>query len=157
VSAAAVVPVWAPEARTESLPGLDRRWTRIDRVPFGATVDVEHVVLSTSGLAAVTTTGVVPPSQHPISEARWRARKIEFLLDRVARVQVQPILVVPGLTTFGYGMRDGVLVATADDALCWLAHVEGDPVLEPAVVGDMVDVLVRHTQRTELVNASFAR
>ena len=71
---------------------------------------------------------------------------------------MQPILVVPGLTTFGYGMRDGVLVATADDAVCWLAHTEGaSPVLTDDEIGEMVDVLVRHTQRTDLVNASFAR
>jgi hypothetical protein len=157
MTAAAVVRDWGPDVpRVETLEGLDRRWTRIDGIPFGATVDIEHVLLSTSGLAVVTTPGVVPASQQPISEARWRARKIEFLLAPVALVPVQPILVVPGVTTFGYGMRDGVLVATADDALCWLAHVEGDPVIPPAVIGELIDVIVRHTQRTELVNASFA-
>ena len=121
-------------------------------------MDVEHVLLSTAGLAVVTTVAAIPPSQHPISEARWRARKIEFLVDVVARVPVQPILVVPGLTTFGYGLRDGVLVATADDAVCWLAHTEGKTsVLTEAQVGEMTDVLLRHTLRTELVNTSFAR
>ena len=158
MSAAAVLPVWVPDPRVDRLRGLDHRWTRVDGVPFGSTVDVEHVLLSTAGLAVVTTASAVPPSKHPLTEAHWRARKVEFLLDRVARVPVQPILVVPGITTFGYGMRDGVLVATTEDAVGWLAHTESTTTpLTDVQIGEMVDLLVRHTQRTELVNASFAR
>jgi hypothetical protein len=158
MSAAAVLPVWVSDPGADRLAGLGRRWTCVDGVPFGATVDVEHVLLSTAGLAVVTTAAAVPPSQHPLTEARWRARKIEFLLDPVARVPVQPVLIVPGITTFGYGMRDGVLVATTDDAVCWFAHTEGaTPTVTDEQIGAMIDVLVRHTQRTDLVNASFAR
>jgi len=156
VSAAAVLHTWAPTT-AEVFDRLGPRWTRIDHVPFGDCLDIEHVLLSTSGLAVVTTVESVPVSQHPISEARWRARKIGFLLDPVARVQVLPVLVVPGLGSLGYGLRDGVLVARDEDAVGWLANLEeSSSSIAPSRIGEMIDVIVRHTQRTELVNASFA-
>jgi hypothetical protein len=158
MSAAAVLP--APSLHVDDLllSGLGPSWTRIDHVPFGATVDVEQVLLATSGIAVVTTLAAVPTGRDPVSEARWRARKIEFLLDRVARVPAAPILVVPGGSPLGEGLRDGVLVARADDAVCWLEHLEaGSTPIAPDDLGEMIDVLVHHTQRTELVNASFAR
>jgi hypothetical protein len=160
MSAAAVLPVWTPEL--PGLPGiLDRLgpdWCRVDHVPFGATVDVEHVLLSPLGLAVVTTIESVPPTQHPIAEARWRARKITALLGPVAWVPARPILVVPGLGELGYGMREGVFVAQADDAVCWLAHPAwSSSPIPPDQLGDMLDVLVRHTQRTEAIVGTYRK
>src|SRR5262249_46411900 len=148
--------------RTAELPAvLDRlgpAWIRVDHVPFGATVEVDHVLLSTDGLAVVTAIDSVPATQHPISEARWRARKVAALLGKVTRIPARPILVVSEHEPIGYGMCDGVLVARADDAVGWLAHPSWSSLrVSPEQVGAMADVLVRHTQRTEVVNASFAR
>jgi hypothetical protein len=155
MSAAAVLPVSGPDL-TEVLDRLGPDWTRLDRVPFGATVEVEHVLLSTHGLAVVTTLGSVPETQHPISEARWRARKITALLGRIAWVPARAILVVPGVGSLGYGLRDGVLVAQADDAVCWLAHPAWRaPTIPPEQVGEMVDVIVHHTQRTDEVVSGY--
>jgi len=155
MSAAAVLPVWAPEL-PEVLDRLGPDWTRIDHVPFGATVDVEHVLLSSFGLAVVTTLDSVPETQHPISEARWRAHKVTALLGRVAWVPARPILVVPGLGPLGYGMRDGVLVAQAEDAVCWLAHPAwSTPMIDPFHVGEMLDVIVRHIQCTDEIISSY--
>jgi hypothetical protein len=157
MSAAAVLHPWAP-ATGSVLDRLGPRWTRVDHVPFGTSVDVEHVLLSTSTIAVVTRVETVPSAQHPVSEARWRARKIGFLLDRVARVQVLPVLAVPGLGPLGYGMRDGVLVAQLEDAATWLANLDaGTASIASERVGDMIDVLVRHTQRTDAINASYVR
>ena len=151
MSAAAVVHAWAPEL-PEVLDRLGPAWARVDHVPFGATVDVEHVLLSTDGIAVVTTLESVPESQHPISEARWRAQKITALLGRVAWVPARPILVVPPHAALGYGMQDGVLVAQAEDAVCWLAHPTWSKApLDLEDLGPMLDVLVRHTQRTEAI------
>jgi hypothetical protein len=155
MSAAAVLHSWAPEL-PEVLDRLGPDWIRIDRVPFGATVDIEHVLLSPYGLAVVTTLDSVPESVHPITEARWRARKITALLGRVAWVPARAILVVPGMGELGYGLRDGVLVAQAEDAVCWLAHPAwSTPMLDPVQVGEMVDVVVRHTQRTDAITSQY--
>ncbi len=155
MSAAAVLHSWAPEL-PEVLDRLGPDWTRIDRVPFGATVDIEHVLLSPYGLAVVTTLDSVPESVHPITEARWRARKITALLGPVAWVPARAILVVPGMGELGYGLRDGVLVAQAEDAVCWLAHPAwSTPMLDAAQVGEMVDVVVRHTQRTDAITSQY--
>src|SRR3954470_12109425 len=149
MSAAAVLHSWAPEL-PEVLDRLGPDWTRIDRVPFGATVDIEHVLLSPFGLAVVTTLDSVPDAVHPITEARWRARKITALLGAVAWVPARAILAVPGLGELGYGLRDGVLVAQAEDAVSWLAHPAwAGPSIDADDVGRMLDVVVRHIHRTE--------
>jgi hypothetical protein len=153
--AAAVLPTWAPEL-PEVLDRLGPDWTRIDHVPFGATVDVEHVLLSTHGLAVVTTLGAVPPTQHPVAEARWRARKITALLGEIQWVPARPILVVPGLGELGYGLRDGVLVVQAEDAVSWLAHPAfAAPEIDGDVVGRMLDVVVRHIQQTDAIVSRY--
>ena len=155
MSAAAVLHSWAPEL-PEVLDRLGPDWTRIDRVPFGATVDIEHVLLSPFGLAVVTTLDSVPKTVHPVTEARWRARKITALLGRVAWVPARAILVVPGIGELGYGLRDGVLVAQAEDAVCWLAHPAWSTPMIPAdQVGEMLDVIVRHTQRTDEITSQY--
>jgi hypothetical protein len=155
MSAAAVLHTWAPELG-EVLDRLGPDWTRIDHVPFGATVDVEHVLLSTHGLAVVTTLDAVPESQHPVTEARWRARKITALLGEVAWVPARAILVVPGLGELGYGLRDGVLVAQAEDAVSWLAHPAwSSPSIDAEDVGRMLDVVVRHIHRTEEIVSRY--
>jgi hypothetical protein len=155
MSAAVVLPQWSPEL-PEVLDRLGPAWTRIDHVPFGATVDVEHVLLSPFGLAVVTTLGSVPETQDPIHEARWRARKVTALLGRVAWVPARAILVVPGLGELGYGLRDGVLVAQAEDAVCWLAHPAwSTPMIDAADVGEMLDTIVRHVQRTDEIVAAY--
>lgn len=155
MSAAAVLHLRAPDL-VDVLDRLGPAWVRMDHVPFGATVDVEHVLLSTEGLAVVTTVDAVPPSQHPITEARWRARKVGALLGQVTRIPARPVLVVDGTESIGYGMQDGVLVARAEDAVSWLAHPSWSSVtITPDHVGDMIDVLVRHTQRTESVVENY--
>jgi hypothetical protein len=155
MSAAAVLPTWAPEL-PEVLDRLGPDWTRIDHVPFGATVDVEHVLLSTHGLAVVTTLDAVPETQHPVTEARWRARKITALLGEVAWVPARAILVVPGLGELGYGVRDGVLVAQAEDAVSWLSHPAwSSPAIDAEDVGRMLDVVVRHIHRTEEIVGQY--
>ena len=155
MSAAAVLHSWAPEL-PEVLDRLGPDWTRIDHVPFGATVDIEHVLLSTHGLAVVTTLDSVPETQHPVTEARWRARKITALLGEVAWVPARAILVVPGLGELGYGLRDGVLVAQAEDAVSWLAHPAwAGPSIDPVDVGEMLDVVVRHIHKTEEIVSHY--
>jgi len=158
MSAATVLPIWTPEL-PEVLDRLGAEWVRIDHVPFGATVDVEHVLLSPYGLAVVTTLDAVPPTQDPIVEARWRARKITALLGRVKWTPARAVLVAPSLGELGHGMRDGVLVTPPEELVSWLHHPAwSTPGLEPAVAQEMVDVIVRHTQRTdEIVNAYAAR
>ena len=155
MSAAAVLHTWAPEL-PEVLDRLGPDWTRIDHVPFGATVDVEHVLLSPHGLAVVTTLASVPETQHPITEARWRAHKITALLGEVAWVPARPILVVPGMGELGYGLRDGVLVVQAEDAVSWLAHPAfASPEIDADDVGRMLDVVVRHIQQTEAIVGQY--
>jgi hypothetical protein len=155
MSAAAVLPTWAPEL-PEVLDRLGPDWTRVDHVPFGATVDVEHVLLSTHGLAVITTLAAVPVTQHPITEARWRARKIAALLREVAWVPARAVLVVPGLGELGYGLRDGVLIAQAEDAVSWLAHpASSSSEIDACVVGQMLDVVVRHIRETEAIVSRY--
>ena len=155
MSAAAVLHSWAPEL-PEVLDRLGPAWTRIDRVPFGATVDIEHVLLSPFGLAVVTTLDSLPETVNPITEARWRARKITALLGRVAWVPARAILVVPGIGELGYGLRDGVLVAQAEDAVCWLAHPAwSTPMIPVDQVGEMLDVIVQHIQRTDEITSQY--
>jgi hypothetical protein len=155
MSAAAVLHTWAPELG-EILDRLGPDWTRIDHVPFGATVDVEHVLLSRHGIAVVTTLDAVPETQHPLTEARWRARKITALLGEVAWVPACAILVVPGLGELGHGLRDGVLVAVPEDAVSWLAHPAwSSPSIDAADLGRMLDVVVRHIRRTDEIVSQY--
>ena len=155
MSAAAVLHSWAPEL-PQVLDRLGPDWTRIDHVPFGATVDIEHVLLSTHGLAVVTTLDAVPETQHPLTEARWRSRKITALLGEVAWVPARAILVVPGMGELGYGLKDGVLVAHAEDAVSWLAHPAwASPTIDPEVLGRMLDVVVRHIHKTEEIVSQY--
>jgi hypothetical protein len=139
---------------------LGRRWTRLDHIPFGSTVDIDHVLLSVGGAFAVATEFTVdewarscPALLHAVGEARWRARKIEFLLDRVGKPRVTPMLVVcgPGAPPIagGYEMVDGVLVCRGADAAQWRAHLdELPPVLDAERIPEMVDLIVDHTNRT---------
>jgi hypothetical protein len=155
MSAAAVLHTWAP-GLGEVLDRLGPDWTRIEHVPFGATVDVEHVLLSTHGLAVVTTLETVPETQDPIAEARWRARKITALLGGVAWVPARPVLVVPRLGALGEGLRDGVLVAQAEDAVSWLAHPAWwSPSIDADDVGRMLDVVVGHIRRTDEIVSRY--
>ena len=103
----------------------------------------------------------LPTCAHAISEIRWRSRKIGFLLDRVGRPRVTPVLVVSGpgapVIAGGCEMIDGVLVCSAADAAGWLAYLEGLPAtLEPECIDEMVDILVDHTLRTDEVNRTYA-
>ncbi len=138
------------------------QWSCLDNVPFGATVEIGHVLLSTAGVFVVETdTSPSPDVPHAISETRWRARKIAFLLDRVGRPRVTPVLVVSGLgaplIAGGCAMVDGVLVCQGSDPARWCAHLESlPPTLEPACIDEMVDILVHHTLRTDEVNRTFA-
>jgi hypothetical protein len=155
MSAAAVLPTWTPELG-EVLDRLGPDWTRIEHVPFGATVDVEHVLLSSHGLAVVTTLETVPETQDPIVEARWRARKITALLGGVAWVPARAVLVVPRLGALGEGLHDGVLVAQAEDAVSWLAHPAWwSPSIDAADVGRMIDVVVRHIRQTDEIVSQY--
>src|SRR4051794_41852061 len=106
MSAAAVLHSWAPEL-PEVLDRLGPDWTRIDRVPFGATVDIEHVLLSPFGLAVVTTLDSVPEAVHPVTEARWRARKITALLGRAPGQPARAIPAAPATAEPGTGPRAG--------------------------------------------------
>jgi hypothetical protein len=155
MSAAAVLQPWAP-AVPDVLDRLGPDWTRIDHVPFGATVDIEHVLLSTHGIAVVTTLDAVPETQHPVAEARWRARKITALLGEVAWVPTRSVLLVPCPGELGYGLRDGVLVARVEDAVSWLAHPAwSTSEIDADVVGRMIDVVVRHIHRTEAIVSQY--
>ena len=141
---------------------LGARWSCVDNVPFGATVEIGHVLLSTAGVFVVETeTSPAPDLAHSISETRWRARKVGFLLDRVRRLRVTPVLVVSGpgapAVADGFELVDGVLVCDGSDAAHWCAYLESFPAtLEPACVNEMVDVLIDHTLRTDEVNRTFA-
>lgn len=146
-----------------ALEALDRGWMQLDNVPFGDSVDIEHVLLSGAGVAAVSSLHVTgaPQLSRAVSEARWRARKIGFLLDRVARIEVTPVLLLTGPGTpviaGGCEVLDGVLVGRTDDTSSWIAQLECQPVvLAAATLGEMVDVLVAHTHRTERINATLA-
>jgi hypothetical protein len=91
-----------------------------------------------------------------VAEARWRARKITALLGEIQWVPARPILVVPGLGELGYGLRDGVLVVQAEDAVSWLAHPAfAAPEIDGDVVGRMLDVVVRHIQQTDAIVSRY--
>ena len=144
----------------DPLLGLGPYWTRIDRVPFGSTVDVEHVLLSTTGVFVVATESTVAECSlaHAISELRWRSRKIAFLLDRAGRPPLTPVLIVggPGAPAIpgGYEMVDGVLVCRRADADRWLAHFDARPsTLDSRQINEAVSLLVDHTLRTAKINA----
>ena len=74
----------------------------------------------------------------------------------MAWVPARAILVVPGIGELGYGLRDGVLIAQAEDAVCWLAHPAwSTPMITADQVGQMLDVIVRHTQRTDEITSQY--
>jgi hypothetical protein len=142
------------------LRGLDARWTRVDHVPFGSTVDIDHVLLSAAGVFVATVvapgdawTLTGPGALHAIGEARWRGRKIEFLLARAGRPRVTPILIVdgPGAPAIpgGYDVVDGVLVCRLPDARRWCAHLDAQPEInQPGRVTEWIDLIADHTRRT---------
>jgi hypothetical protein len=145
--------------RADALLGLGPHWTRIDHVPFGSTVDIEHVLLSTTGVFVVATETTIAAASVPraISDVRWRARKIACLLGRVKQGGVTPVLVVDGpgapVIAGGYEMVDGVLVCRRADAARWLAYLDAPPsLLDSGRINAMVDVLVDHTLRTDEIN-----
>jgi hypothetical protein len=142
------------------LDALGPLWTRIDHVPFGATVDVEHVLLAPTGVSVVTTMGEHDELDDAVTEARWRARKVMALLGRVAWVTALPVLVVSELAELAvvgsHTMHDGVLLVRAVDPASWIAHLEAQPVvLDDATIGEMVDVIVTHTQRTDAIVSTY--
>jgi len=144
------------------LAALGPRWTRVDHVPFGATVDIEHVLLARTGISVVTTMGDHDELDEAIVDARWRARKITALLGRVAWVAALPVLFVSELAELsivgGYTTLDGVLLARAVDAASWIAHLEAQPpVLHDATIGEMLDVIVAHIQRTDAIVSAYTR
>jgi len=153
----------------DALSRLGARWTRIDSVPFGSTVDIDHVLLSPAGVFVVETkfTGNEWSLSHPallraVSDARWRARKIEFLVGRAGRPRTTPVLVVwgPGAPVIpgGYEMVEGVLVCRGGDAAQWRSYFdELPPTLAPERVNEMVDIILDHTSRTESANRVPAR
>jgi hypothetical protein len=148
------------------LARLGSRWTRIDSIPFGSTLDIDHVLLSTAGVFAVETkftasgwTESSPAFLGAVGDARWCARKIGFLLARTGKPRVTPMLIIwgPGAPSIpgGYELVDGVLVCRGADAERWRAHLEGlPPTTEPAQITEMIDIIVDHTQRTETANRS---
>jgi len=115
--------------------GLDRRWTHIQRVPFGAAVVIDHVVMSAAGVYVATLASTVdafaapwPASARAISEARRRARKIEFLLRGAGRPRVAPMLLLDGPGT--------------------PAIPGGYQVIDPGRITEWVDLIADHTRRT---------
>jgi hypothetical protein len=140
--------------------GLDPRWTHVDRVPFGATVVIDHVVMSAAGVHVATVASTVeawmnssPSFARAIVEARWRARKIEFLLRRAGRPRVTPMLVVDGprrpAIPGGYETVDGVLVCHRADATWLCAHLDAlSAAAEPGRITEWVELIADHTRRT---------
>jgi hypothetical protein len=140
--------------------GLDPRWTHIERVPFGATVVIDHVVMSAAGVyvASVASTLDVwtdssPASARAISEARWRGRKVESLLRGAGRPRVTPMLLLDGPRTpaipGGYEMADGVLVCHRADATWLCAHLDAlSPTPDPGRITEWVGLIADHTRRT---------
>ncbi|HEY3673542.1 MAG TPA: hypothetical protein VGN51_21580 [Acidimicrobiia bacterium] len=144
------------------LDALGPFWTRVDHVPFGATVDIEHVLLACTGISVVTTMGADAELAEAVTEARWRARKVTALLGRVAWVAALPVLVVSELAELAivgsYTMHDGVLLVRAVDPASWIAHLEAQPsMLDDATIGEMVDVIIDHTQRTDAIVSTYTQ
>jgi hypothetical protein len=146
----------------DPLVGLGPAWTRLDHVPFGATVDIEHVIISEAGVAVVTVMGETEELAHALTEARWRARKVMALLGPVQWVPATPVLVASGLADLeirgGHEVRDGVLVVRTVGPFTWIDELEcAAPVLTSERVGEMVDTLVAHTQRTDAIISTYPR
>ena len=94
-----------------------------------------------------------PASARAISEARWRGRKIEFLLRGAGRPRVTPMLLLDGPRTpaipGGYEMVDGVLVCHRADATWLCAHLDAlSPTPEPGRITEWVGLIADHTRRT---------
>jgi hypothetical protein len=156
-----VLPTRAPApVPVDLLAGVGPAWTRVDHVPFGATVDVEHVLLSEAGVVVVTLMHETEELAHALTEARWRARKVMALLGPVQWISATPVLVACGLADLevsgGNEVRDGVLVVRAVAPCTWVDELEQAPaVVTPERIGEMVDVLVAHTLRTDAVVAAY--
>jgi len=134
---------------------LGARWTRIDRVPFGSAVEIDHVLLSTAGVFVATAVDATTELPRAVAEARWRARKIGFLVDRAGRPHVTPVLVVPGAGR--PETVDGVVICHRADVSRFCAEIDAlPPTLDPACLNHMVDILVDHTLRTDEINGSYA-
>jgi hypothetical protein len=147
---------------SQPLDWLSPSWTRIDHVPFGATVDIDHVLLSEAGVVVFTSMTDDEELAHALTEARWRARKIMALVGRVAWVPALPVLVASGLAelevTGGYALIDGVLVVREVDAPQWIAHLEAlPPTIDLECIGEMVDTIVAHIQRTDAIISTYPR
>jgi hypothetical protein len=75
-------------------------------------------------------------------------------------VAALPVLVVSELAELWivgtYTMLDGVLLVRAVDPASWIAHLEAQPiVLDDATIGEMLDVIVAHTQRTDAIISTY--
>lgn len=151
---------------TDVLARLGKRWSRIDSVPFGPTLDVDHVLVSPAGVFAVETkftatdwTALCPALLRAVDNARWKARKVGFLLDRAGKPSVTPMLIIwgPGAPSIpgGFETIDGVLVCRGADADRWRAYLRDLPTtLESDRIAEMVDIIVDHTERTEAANVA---
>lgn len=150
------------DRRRDVLAGLDPAWTRIDQVPFGATVAVDHVLLGPPGVVVITAMADTDELGTALVEARRRARSIMALLRPVRWVAATPVLIASGLADLevarGAIERDGVLVVRELDALGWLGHVEWTPPwLDGGTIGAMVDVIVAHSARTDAIVSGYSR
>ena len=114
----------------DALKGLSKRWKRVDSVPFGTSFGVDHVLLSDAGVFAVETKFTAsdwsvssPPLRNTMDNARWKARKVGFLLDIAGRPPVTPVLIVwgPGAPALpgGYALVDGVVICRGSSTKEW--------------------------------------
>lgn len=148
----------------DALKGLSKRWKRVDRVSFGTSFDVDHVLLSDAGVFAVETKFTAsdwsvasPPLRNAMDNARWKARKVRFLLDVAGCPPVTPVLIVwgPGAPALpgGFAVVDGVVVCRGSATKEWRAYFEGlEPTVDPSTVSSCADILRDHTARTERAN-----
>jgi hypothetical protein len=136
----AVSPGWSSEA----LSHLSRRWTRIDRVPVGGDEPVDHVLVSTAGVFAVTTRFT---SSDWSTSSPALARAVAHAHEQAARipgVSAVPVLVVwgPGAPPVpgGWELHDDVMVCRGSSDAAWRAHLEALPA---TVAPGQVHALVR--------------
>ncbi len=148
----------------DSLKGLSKRWTRIDSVPFGKNFDIDHVLISDAGVFAVETKFTAsewslssPALRNAMCDARWKARKIRFLLDRAGHPPVTAVLIIwgPGAPTIptGFEVDDRVVVCRGSSAKEWRAYLEGlEPTIDASSVPTLVNIVRDHTTSTERAN-----
>src|SRR3954452_349789 len=161
---AAFIGAVGEEWSADALKRLSRRWARVDSVPFGKNFDIDHVLISDAGVFAVETKFTAsewsfssPALRNAMSDARWKARKIEFLLDRAGRPPVTAMLIIwgPGAPTIpaGFEVDDRVVVCRGSSAKEWRAYLEGlTPTLDVSSVPTLVDIVRDHTTDTERAN-----